>query len=232
MDVTGNPAQQSQWLDAFPALNRIGDEAWRQAIRAARTMVLPAGSVVVREGDPCQNFLLIVQGTIRVYKAAENGREILLYRSVGGEFCILTLSNLMAGTAYSAEAAAEDEVRVVSIPMQYFQDALARSEAFRTAVLSTLTRRLNEMMRLVEQVTFRSLDLRLACLLGQLFGRCETPVVQTTHQELASELGTTREVISRLLKTFERMGCIRLHRGQIELVSREALEQLAGPGAM
>lgn len=217
---------EMDWLTAFPDLSGIRDPAWGEAVQAARTMTLPAGMVVVREGDPCQNFLLIAEGTIRVYKTGENGREILLYRTCAGEICVLTLSNLLEGQAYSAEVVTEEPVRAVSIPLHYFDQAMARSDAFRRVILATMSRRLNEMMRLVEQVTFQSLDLRLACLLGQLFGQRNCRVVRTTHQELASELGTTREVVSRLLKVFERMGCISLHRGHIELISQEALARL------
>jgi len=109
----------------------------------------------------------------------------------------------------------------------HFQNAMAHSEAFRTYIVATLARRLNDAMRLVEQVAFQRLDLRLACLLGQLFGSRNAASIEMTHQELANELGTTREVMSRMLKEFERMGCLRLGRGQIELLSPEALEQMA-----
>lgn len=224
--VPSTQGSEAAWLSVFPELDGITDTAWGEAVQAARSMTLPAGMVVVREGDPCQNFLLIVEGTIRVSKTGENGREILLYRTGAGEICILTLSNLLEGNAYSAEVVTEEPVRAVSIPLLYFDQAMARSDAFRRVILSTMSRRLNEMMRLVEQVTFQSLDLRLACLLGQLFGQRNCRVVRMTHQELASELGTTREVVSRLLKVFERMGCVRLHRGQIELLSQEALARL------
>ena len=213
----------ADWLTVFPALNPIQDTSWLEAVRAGRYLDIPAGTMIVRKGQPCMNFLLVVQGTLRVYETAENGREILLYRLYGGEICVLTLTHLLQGIAYSACAVAETDARVVSIPLHPFQRALAESEAFRTAVLFTLSRRLSDVMQLVEQVAFHGLDLRLACLLGQLFGQRNTRRLKITHQELARELGTTREVLSRLLKAFEHQGCIRLSRGQIELVSPEAL---------
>lgn len=182
----------------------------------------------MRKGDPCENFLFLVHGTVRVYEITENGRDIVLYRGRAGEMCILTITNLLEETAYSANAVTEDEVRLVSIPMRYFQNALEHSPGFRTFIMSSLAQRLGHVMRLVEQVTFQRLDLRLACLLGQRFGQLSTSHVSVTHQKLASELGTTREVVSRLLKEFERMGCIRLYRGQIELVSKDALARLSG----
>jgi len=211
-------------LAAFPMLSQIQDASWREAVQAGRCLDIPAETVMVRKGQPCLDFLLVIEGTIRIYETAENGREILLYRLYGGEICVLTLSHLLRGIAYTAYAIAENNVSVVSIPQSHFERALAESEAFRTAVLFSLSRRLGDVMQLVEQVAFHSLDLRLACLLGQRFGQDNTCRLKITHQELARELGTTREVLSRLLKTFEHRGCIRLYRGQIELVSPGALD--------
>jgi CRP/FNR family transcriptional regulator, anaerobic regulatory protein len=219
-------AQRKSWEAAFPALCGITDPVWQQALQSAKEQVMPPKTVVIRKNDPCRNFLLITQGTIRVYQSTEAGREHILYRTQAGEICILTLQNLMAGTAYSAEAMTEDEVKVVGIPAECFQRAMSQSEDFRNLILSTLSQRLNDMMQLVEQVTFQGLDLRLACMLGQLFGQHDANAIRITHQELASALGTTREVISRLLKEFERMGCVQLRRGEIELLSPEALARL------
>ena len=111
--------------------------------------------------------------------------------------------------------------------MSLFQNAMAHSEAFRNFIMATLARRLSDVMRVVEQVTFQRLDLRLACLLGQLFERNKSAAISVTHEELARELGTSRVVISRLLKEFENMGCIRLGRSEIELLSPQALARLS-----
>lgn len=220
-------ATAPSWLFAYPALAAIQDEAWLEARDAAKEMTIPPGTVVMRRGDPCQNFLLVTRGTVRVYERSDSGREIALYRTCGGDICILTLSTLLAGADYAAEAATEDKVAAVAIPMRYFQNAMARSEAFRNFIMATLARRLADVMRVVEQVTFQHLDLRLACVLGQVFERSKSSTISMTHEDLARELGTTRVVVSRMLKEFERMGCIRLHRSQIELLSPEALARLS-----
>lgn len=217
----------SKWISVFPELASIHDEAWMQALRGANEIVMPPGTIVFRRGDACRNFLLVTRGTVRVYESSESGREIALYRTCAGDICILTLSNLLAGADYAAEARTENEVGAVLIPMPLFQNAMARSEAFRNFIMATLARRLSDVMRVVEQVTFQRLDLRLACLLGQLFERNKSKAISMTHEELARELGTTRVVVSRLLKEFERMGCIRLHRSQIELLSPEALARVS-----
>lgn len=216
----------SSWLDAFPGLAGVQDEAGLMALHAATLQKFPIGAPIMRLGEPCRGFVLLVRGTVRVYETGEGGREIALYRVHAGELCVLTLTNLTACSPYTAGATAEEAVEVVIIPIQPFNHALAHSEAFRTFVLSTMSRRLGELMGLVEQIAFRRLDLRLACLLGQLFGQRNTSNLRITHQELARELGTTREVASRLLKEFEHLGCIRLGRGEIELLSPETLSRL------
>lgn len=220
------------WLDAFPALRGIQDPVWLKTVRTAKVMSVPAGVQVICKGDPCQQFLLVAKGTVRVFRSAESGREIAFYRTCAGDICIMTLYNMIQGTPYPAGAVTEDCVEVVAIPLPQFEKALAGSDEFRRYILGMLASRIGEMMKLVEQVLYCSLDLRLACLLGELFGRRNTAMLPITHQELADELGSTREVVSRLLKEFERLGCIQLRRGHIELVSRDALARLARENAM
>jgi len=214
------------WLLFFPGLAGVQDEAGLAALRAASTQRFPLGTKIVRPGDPCHSFILLARGVLRVSEVGENGREIALYRVRAGELCVLTLTNLLAATTYSAGAVADEEVEVVMIPAPKFQEALARSDAFRTFVISTLSRRMGEVLALLDQVAFQRLDLRLACLLGQLFGQNQSEPIEVTHHALAQELGSTREVISRILKEFEIMGCIRLRRGMIELLSPETLSRL------
>lgn len=219
-------AMDPSWLEEFPGLTGIRDEAGLAALRAATLQRYPVGTPLMRHGDPCESFILLTRGTVRVFQTGEGGREILLFRVRAGELCVLTLNDLTSARAYSANAVAEEPVDLVIIPADKFRDALAWSEAFRSYVLSSLAQRLCDLMGLVEQVAFQRLDLRLACLLGQLFGQRNTACLRITHQELANELGTSREVASRLLKEFESMKCIRLKRGEIELLSPETLSRL------
>ena len=215
------------WTQGFPGLAEIRDEFGMAALHAACQYRYPAGTPLMRHGDPCEAFILMSRGTARVFQSGEGGREIALFRVRAGDLCVLTLSDLIASRPYSANAIAEEDVEIVVIPAEQFRSALARSEAFRTFVLSSIAGRLCEIMGLVEQVAFQRLDLRLACLLGQLFGQRNTDLLEVTHQDLANELGTTREVVSRLLKEFENTGCIRLRRGEIQLLSSETLLRLS-----
>lgn len=217
-----------KWFAAFPELAGLNDAAALAALEAATSRVFPTGTKLIHQGDRCAGFLMLARGTVRIFEIGEGGREIVLYRVRAGEICVLTLSELCGSHTYRAEAVSEDEVEVVNIPETQFRHALAQSEAFRTFVFSVLVRRLSEVMGLVEQLVFQRLDLRLACRLGQLFGERRTERIKVTHHDLARDLGTSREVISRLLKEFEQMGCINLGRGEIALLSADALARLSG----
>lgn len=215
------------WLSNFPSLASITDKAWLEAVKAAKEFVLPPDTVMIREHQPCRDFLLVASGNVHIFKTAEDGREIMLYRTCSGEVCILTLGALLEGTDSSANSITENEVHAVAIPAAHFHKAMAESNVFRAFILSDLSRRMRELMGLVGHVAFERLELRLACLLGQLYGQGNTTQLDITHEELARRLGSTRVVTSRLLKKFERMGCISLQRGRIELLSPEALTQLS-----
>lgn len=232
MSGDNGSAISAGWLTAFPDLSEITDHAWLDALRSAKAVTLPAETAIVRPNDPCRDFVLVTQGAIRIYRRSENGRELVVYRTGAGEVCLCTLQNLLAGAPYSADMVTEDEVRAVTIPLEKFQQALAHSESFRNFVLNTLLRRLNHMMGLVEQLAFQNLESRLACLLGQFSKQRNSTCLELTHQDLATELGASRETVSRLLKEFERRDCIRLYRSKIELLSTEVLARLAGLPSM
>ena len=182
---------------------------------------------MIRERQTCQNILLVASGNVNIFKTAEDGREIMLYRTCSGEVCILTLGTLLEGTDYSANAITEKEVHAVAISATHFHTAMAESNVFRAFILSDMSRRMRELMGPGRHVAFERLELRLACLHGQLYCQGNTTQIDITHDELARRLGTTRFVVSRLLKEFEHMGCIKLQRGRIELLSSDPLAQLS-----
>jgi CRP/FNR family transcriptional regulator len=217
-----------QGTSGVARLNQIDDPAWSEVLAGAAPVSASAGTVMLCKGDPCSSFLLVTKGSMRVHEISEAGREIVLYRVFPGDVCVLSLSSLVDGAPFAAEAVTETDMEGIALSPQEFQKALADSSGFRNFVLSTLARRMCDVLARVEEIAFRRLDHRLACTLFQLFEQKDTDHLKITHQELAKELGTTREVTSRLLKDFEqKQGCIRLRRGSIELLSRTDLESLA-----
>jgi CRP/FNR family transcriptional regulator len=213
------------WPEQFPELRGVDDPAWREVLAASRIVRLPAGTSVFRDGDSCRSYMLVLSGSMRIQKVSESGREIVLYRVEAGQGCVLTTSCLLAGRNYPAEGVTETEVTAVTIPLDRFEQGLAQSPGFRRFIFSTYTRRLTDLIMLIEEVAFGRIDVRLAHYLLRHAGGDGSLTV--THQELAVELGSAREVISRQLKEFERRGWVRLGRGRIVLLDRGALRRLS-----
>ncbi len=220
--MTDNAAD---WIARFPGLDALDSDARAMLAACARRAELPPGAVVFRAGDPCHSYIFVVSGAVRVQEVSESGREIVLYRVGAGETCVLTTACLMAREDYAAEGVTESALRAVLVPADCFRRLLDRSAAFRDFVFATFARRLADLMLLVEEVVFRQIDARLAqCLLDRAG---PDGVVRLTHQELAVELGTAREVVSRQLKAFEREGRVRLERGRIAIRDRAGLAAAA-----
>ena len=173
----------------------------------AQLLQLPAGTVLFDASQPCRGFPLLLEGSVRVAKSTPTGREILLYRVDPGQGCILSGGCLLGHSDYTARGIAERDVTLLSVPPALFQELLLQFEPFRRFVFGMYGERLAEMMELVEEVAFRRLDERLAQLLVH-----RGPVIEATHQRLADELGSVREIVSRLLRSFEERGWVKLER--------------------
>lgn len=212
------------WSACFPELTRQPDPEVEALLEGAHQVKVSAGEFVFHMGSPCHNYLLAVDGTLRVQLAAESGRELTLYRVRAGGSCILTTSCLLSGEHYPAEAIAETGVTALAIEQQEFHSCLDSSAAFRRFVFTNLSSRLAEVIRRMESVTFTSIDRRLAAALLEFHESATTPRV--THHDLAVELGTAREVVSRHLKRLESRGWISLGRGQIEITDPAELADL------
>ena len=175
------------------------------------------------EGNLCQGLAIVLDGVARVYKIAENGREITLYRLHEGDTCILTASCLLSGKAFPAFALSETNLKALVIPEHTFREWVNEYEEWRTYVFNLIYSRLQSVITLVEEVTFRRLDVRLADYLLSRMEEQAPPLIKATHESIAFDLGTSREVISRLLKELEHEGVVTLERGMIQLQNREGL---------
>lgn len=203
-------------LAEHPALTGV-DVAWRERIRReARVITLLTGSKVFRPGDTCQGLPLVIEGIVRVQMTSESGHEIVLYRVGSAEVCTLSIGCLMAGRGYRAEAVVESPTTVLMLSHELFDGLMGASSAFRRQIMASYGERLETLMLLVEEVAFRRMDERLTDWLRE---RTAQSPLHITHQTLAVELGTAREVVSRLLKEFERRGWVRLSRGRIDVVA-------------
>jgi len=213
------------WKQVLPQLAEIDAAVTHGFLAHSREITLPAQTVVFRQGDECGQYLLVLQGKVRVLTRALNGREIVLYRLGAGDSCVLTTACLFGKARYPAEGVTESAVTALTLPAGVFHRALQDSGAFREFVFQSFTTHLASVIALVEEVAFGRLDSRLA---RHLLQHCDAgEVVRTTHQRLATELGSSREVISRLLKELEIQGKLALQRGSIQLLDSAALQQLS-----
>lgn len=216
-------------LAQFPFFEQLPSR-WQQRLQEkAASAQLPAGAFYFHEGDACTQIALVGKGDIRVYKGSESGREITLYHVRAGSTCILTASCVLAGMSYPASARVESAAKAVLFPAPDFRQWITERSEIRQFVFETLASRMAEVMALIEEITFRKMDTRLATFLQQRFANEGRPLstLHFTHEQIAIELGSAREVISRLLKEFERLDAITITRGRIKLNDRKALEKLA-----
>ncbi|MBL4613311.1 MAG: Crp/Fnr family transcriptional regulator [Magnetovibrio sp.] len=211
----------ADWTSQFPSLANLEPDTTARLGQTALTVNLAQGQHVFRAGDTSENFLLVLDGVVRVQMISESGREIVLYRVDAGQTCVLTTACLLGHDPYIAEGITETPVRAIAIPAQVFHDLLGRSTVLRDFVFQSYGARITNLMMLVEEVAFGRLDERLARFLCDNAGADNTLTI--THQQLAFELGSAREVISRQLKEFERRDLVKLNRGQITLIDAATL---------
>jgi len=216
------------WLQRFPALAGMPDGERAPLVGGAMAMHAPAGTTVYAPGEPCNAFILVIDGGVRVYQLDAEGNEIVLYRLGPGSLCILTTLALLASDAYSAFAVTETPVHAMALPAATFNDLMARSAQFRSFVFNAQAARMADLMAVIQNVAFASIESRLAARLLTLAGGGRE--LSITHQQLAAEIGSAREVVSRHLKTFERRGWVSLGRGRVELRNATPLRAAARTG--
>jgi CRP/FNR family transcriptional regulator len=202
---------QRQQLDSllrqYPVLASLPADLLERLQREVRPITAPAGKRMFDEGSPCSEFVLVSRGNLRVGKSTHSGHEILLYRVQPGESCIVTVSALLGNTAYPIQAEAETDLTAFAVPRALFLDLLQKSTPLRSFVFRNFPMRITHLMGLIEEVAFRKVDERLASLIL----RRPNPIL-STHQSLADELGTTREVVSRILESLQERGILKLGR--------------------
>lgn len=215
-------SQFTKILPALPILHQADAQVVNAFKQAAFLAHIPAGRDVFVEGDDVDAIALLVSGVVRVYKVGETGREITLYRFGLGESCILTANAILSRQTFSAIATVEQDAEAVMIPAATFREWIRRYDLWRDFVFTLLSQRLSTVMEIVDEVTFRRMDIRVAALLLER-GRTQNPI-SGTHQEIAAELGSSREVISRILENLASQGIIRVLRGSIEILDSDLLE--------
>lgn len=209
-----------QLLARFPVLEHV-DAPTLRTLGQANRIKAPANTFLFGVGERCSSFLLLLEGRIRVYISSDEGREMSLYRIEPGQTCLLTTSCLMGGSPYPAIGRTETDVQGLAIENDKFNTLLASSAEFRRLVFQDFGDRLSLIIQLAHEVAFNKLDLRLADFLSK------KDLSKITHHQIAMELGTVREIVSRLLKQFQDEGMVKLHRNRIEITDQLKLTKRA-----
>ena len=220
-----SPAQFNQLLRVFPILQAADPRLKSEFQSAAFFARIPTGQDVFVEGDQAEAIALLISGAVRVYKIGETGREITLYRFGHGESCILTANAILSSQSFPAIATVEADAEAIMVPAEAFRSWVKRYDVWRDFVWDLLSERLSKMLTVIDEVVFQRMDRRLAAWLLKEAAR-QNPV-SVTHQEIAADLGSSREVISRLLEDFSQEGLLASGRGSVEILDFENLESKA-----
>jgi CRP/FNR family transcriptional regulator len=213
-------------LAQYPALRGMPAQEFARLLNDGVLREIPAGTTVFDESEQCLGFPFVLSGSIGVSKLSESGREILLYSVDAGESCILTSSCLLGSVDYDAHGVALTDTQVFVLPRATFERLLGSSETFRHYVFGLFAGRISDLMQTVEEVAFKRLDQRLAALLLR-----RGPLVRATHQQLADELGSVREIISRIMRNFASQGLVQTGREQITVLDPAGLRRVAAAEA-
>ena len=206
---------------ALPFLQTAAPQLQRDFIDYAYYAKIPAGRQIFAEGDQVDGIALLMSGVVRVYKLGQTGREITLYRFGEGESCVITANAILHQQDFPAIAAVERNAEAVMIPAEIFSDWVRRYDEWRDFVFNLVSARLANVMEIVDEVAFQRMDRRVASFLLQR-SQLHNPI-RITHQEIANEIGSSREVISRLLEDFAQRDYLRLSRGEVEVLDSEGL---------
>ncbi len=213
----------------------LSPELRGRIVAAGRLLRCPDGARLFGPGEEAQVFLIPLAGAVRVEHAGASGRSVVLYRVAPGESCVMTTTCLLAGVPYEARGLAEGALEALAVPAAAFRRLVDECAEFRTLAFRVFSRRIIELVEVIDELLLHRVDLRLAAWLavrcGEGKGAAGQEVqVRATHQAIAGELGTAREVVSRILKEFERRGWVRLTRGAIAVLDPAALRRFAARG--
>jgi len=206
--------REDRFLEIFPFFRNASQSLVESILSLSRHNKISGNVLVKLEGDQCQDFFLMLSGEIRIYKVGGSSREITLYELGPGDICVLNASCMLSNTKLPANAATTSDTEVLLLSSQHFLDIIAGYEEMRAFVHSQINVRITSIMTLVSEIVFDKMDERL---INYLIEKSENNNLKRTHQHIAQDLGTSREVVSRLLKDFERQGLVFLSRNFIQL---------------
>ena len=194
----------------------MNKELLKRISHIAQKISIPKDVVIFNEGDICEKFIVLLEGSVKVFKTSEKGQEITLYRVTTENLCVLTTSCILGSSQYPAIGKTETEVLAISLEKINFDKLITEDIEFRELVFRSLANRFSNFVKKIDEITFLGIKDRLIKFLEE--GKDHNGIIKKTHQEIALELGVERETISRGLKALDRAGVVELERGKIKLL--------------
>jgi len=204
-------------MQRFTFFNKLSKEAQDELLFHAHAVSVPAGMTLFNQGDTCQDILFLTQGSVRVYRQHESGAEITLYFLQPGEQCNVNITSSLSQMPAIGTAVSESDIEGYMLSSELVKKYFMSEPKYQQFVFGLYDLRLSALAEMIEDVRFKKLDERL---LDWLYEQ-NSQRLKITHEQLASHLGSSREVISRLLKEFEHKKLLKLSRGSIEILDKE-----------
>ncbi|GGH36309.1 Crp/Fnr family transcriptional regulator [Paenibacillus segetis] len=203
----------------FPSFSHVPDDSWNAAEILSITPSTPHS---IREGHMLQHAMFIMGGQIRIFKISPTGREITLYRVSSGQSCVLMMASILGETEYEASVSIEENTEVLLLPVHVFRGWMDTIKPIRQYIYKQFIDRMTNVTQLLENIAFQPIPYRIAEYL--ILASANTDHILLTHEQLAIEIGTSREVITRVLRDFVNLGAIRLSRGKIKIIDHHILQ--------
>jgi CRP/FNR family transcriptional regulator len=213
--------------EVFPFVKRLDQKEKELIMENTRARNYKKGDIVHEGETDCTGVVGIIQGRVKTFMLSSKGKEVALFRLLPKDACILSASCMMNNIVFDVHVSAEEDSEILVVNAEYFEDLTKRNpeaEKFRNDIIAM---RFSEVMWLVEQVMFKRMDQRIAGFLLEMINIGGTPEILLSHQEIADNLGTAREVVSRILKYFEKDGIIKISRKAILILDIDRIYEIA-----
>lgn len=224
MDATETEKLISSHFSAWVHLTN--DE--RQGLLANTTLMRYRKGTCIHNGEnDCKGMLIVKKGTLRTYMLSENGKEITLFRMNDGNVCIFSASCVLSAITFDVHIDVEEDSDVLFVSSSYFQSLVEHNIYVECFAYKLIADRFSEVMWTMQQILFMSMDKRLAVFLWDEITKTDDDTVHQTHEQVARDVGSAREVVTRMLKYFSSEGIVELSRGGIKVIDRKKLRKLA-----
>lgn len=210
----------------FPVYKKLNTEEQSRLDASAVLRTMKKGEIIHTGSSDCLGVLLMRSGQLRAYIVSEEGKEVTVYRLFERDMCLFSASCMLKSIQFDITIVAEKDTEAWLIPVDVYQSLMEKSAVIANYTNEVMGTRFTEVVWLIEQVMWKSFDKRLADFLVEECNIEETDQLKLTHEQIASHLGTAREVVTRMLKYFQTEGIVKLSRGTVEVVDRERLEKI------